>query len=150
RASSRARTPRPGAEYGTTKVASYGDGPGEIMSLTPSAEALAAHHELVAAVRDSRLAEHRAAKLLARVADQAWHNELGYSTIRDSAEAELQLAPRQTRPLLQLGRALPGLPLLDQALSEGRLGWTKARELLRVARADNEAAWLTLAETLTS
>ena len=43
-------------------------------------------------------------------------------------------------------RELEGLPLLDQAYSEGRLSWSAVREITRVATRETEAEWIALAE----
>lgn len=102
--------------------------------------ARAAHHQ----------AEHSLAVLLARMADDRLFQDLGYSTIQHYAEAVLDLTARQTRAFVQIGRRLPELPGLDAALQAGDLGWTKARELLRVVTAENEAAWIARAGEVTS
>jgi hypothetical protein len=117
---------------------------------SPSAEALALHQELVGTCRALHAAEHRSARLLARMDEARLHHQLGYASLLDYAERELELRPRKTQDLLRLGRALPDLPLLDAALAEGRLDWTKGRDLVAVLTADNEAAWVARAASSTS
>jgi hypothetical protein len=95
-------------------------------------------------------AEHELAVLLARMADDRLFLQLGYSSVHHYAEQVLDLTPRQVRDLVHIGRRLPDLPVLADALKEGRLGWTKARELLRVITAENEAEWVDRAADITS
>ena len=108
----------------------------------PSPSALAVHEELLAVCRELRRAEHRAAVLLARMDADRLHLELGWASLLDYAREALQLTDRQARDLLQIGRSLPRLPELDRAFAEGRLPWTKARELLRVVTPETEVAWV--------
>jgi hypothetical protein len=97
-----------------------------------------------------RRAERDLALLLAELAERGHHLTLGYASVFDYAQHKLQLEPRKTRGLLRIGRALPALPLLDEALASGALAWTKARELMAVVTAENEAAWIALAARSTS
>ena len=46
------------------------------------------------------------------------------------------------REKVRVARALPGLPLLSEALAKGELGYSKVRALTRVATAENEAELL--------
>ena len=70
--------------------------------------------------------------------------------LSSTAWAALELEPRRTRDLLSLGRRLIDLPEIESALEEGEIGWTKARELARVATRETEAAWLARALEVTS
>jgi len=76
--------------------------------------------------------------------------ELGYSSVHQYAEVELDLSARQTGDLLRIARALPDLPHLREAFEAGRVGWTKARELVRVATGETDAAWTERALSATS
>ena len=116
----------------------------------PSSPVRSLHAELVAACRALHRAEHRAATLLARCEEERVHLELGYASVRDYAERELGLQAHKAMDLLRLGRALPDFPVLAAALAAGEIAWTKARELLRVLTADNEAAWVEAARTRSS
>ncbi len=68
----------------------------------------------------------------------------------DYAWNKLDLDHRKTRGLLRLGRTLPELPLLDEALQQGELSWTKAREQLAVVTPETQQAWVELARRTTS
>ena len=48
------------------------------------------------------------------------------------------------REKVRVARALPGLPLLSEALAEGELSYSKVRALTRVATAENEAELLNI------
>lgn len=121
------------------------------MNAFPSLQhAQTVHGQLVAAARDLRGAEHRCATLLRRFVDEKLHHALGYAHIGDYAEEVLDLTPRKMRALLHVARRLPDLPCLDEAFAAGRIGWTKARELVRVVTPETEEAWVARAQALTS
>jgi 5-methylcytosine-specific restriction endonuclease McrA len=108
------------------------------------------HAQLLTALRQRRAAEHSAAVLLRRVADEKLHHALGYASIFDYAEQALDLSVRQTRGLLQIGGALASLPKLDAAFASGALAWTKVREVIRVATPETDGEWAAAAATHTS
>ncbi len=116
----------------------------------PSPEAQANHDALVASCRDAKIIEHRVAVLLAKMWAHGHHRELGFASIHDYAVHVLELSVRQSRALLHIGRALPEFPHLGAAFAEGKIGWTKAREIVRVATPDTEAAWLNRATQVSS
>jgi hypothetical protein len=117
-----------------------------LTELPPSARARALHDRLVEAWALRRRSEHDAAVLLASIANENAHVELGYPTIGGYAAAVLDLPARQARDLLHIGRALPALPTLKQSFAEGRLSWSKVRELVRVVEPETEVAWVERAE----
>jgi len=116
----------------------------------PSPEAQGIHEALVACCRDVKIREHQVAILLAKMCAREHHRELGYASIHDYAEQVLDLSVRQSRALLHIGRALPDFPQLDAAFAEGKIGWTKAREVVRVATPETEAAWVERATHVSS
>jgi hypothetical protein len=70
--------------------------------------------------------------------------------MEEYASVVLDLAAREARDLVWIGKALRRLPLMAAAMELGELEWTKARELIRVVDADTEASWLARSEGLTS
>jgi 5-methylcytosine-specific restriction endonuclease McrA len=90
------------------------------------------------------------AVLLCEVADSGAHNVLGFAHIVEYATTTLELDSRETRDLLYIGRRLRTLPATQAAMSAGELGWTKVRELVRVADPSNEAEWVAFASRSTS
>ncbi len=111
-------------------------------AIPPLSLAEQVHAGLVEALRRRRAAEHDAAVLLARLDAERLYLALGHVSTVAYAVGALELTVRQARALLQLGRSLPNLPALDAAFADGRLPYTKARELLRVVTPETEAAWV--------
>ncbi|MBW2254849.1 MAG: HNH endonuclease [Deltaproteobacteria bacterium] len=122
---------------------------------------MSAPHELVsqaqalhARILDAHVAYRRSerdlALLLAKMAGEKLFLVLGYASLRDYGEQVLDLSPRKTAGLAALGRQLPELPAVDAAFAAGEIGWTKARELLRVVTPENEATWVARAKETTS
>ncbi|MFZ5476465.1 MAG: HNH endonuclease signature motif containing protein [Myxococcota bacterium] len=120
------------------------------MPSTPLARAQALSERLLSARRAHRRAEHDLAVLLAEMEDHDLHRELGHASIEEYARVVLDLEGRRARDLLRIGRKLPTLPELADAMAAGELDWTKARELVRVATPSNVAAWVARAKALTS
>lgn len=100
------------------------------------------HGQLLSLRKQRGGIDHATAVLLRQVRDEGLHRQLGYASIADYAEQALDLTLRQTRDLLQIGGMLAGLPALSDAFAEGRLSWTKARELIRVITPETEQAWV--------
>jgi hypothetical protein len=94
--------------------------------------------------------EHRVAVLLARMHQAKLQRELGFTTVVEYAEHYLDLTRRQARELLHIGVMLQDFPKVDAAFAEGKIGWTKAREILRVATPDTEDAWIGRAISVSS
>ena len=113
-------------------------------------EAQSLHQRLLDQRVAHRRAEHQLAVLLAELADRRLFAELGYASVQDYAEIVLDLPKRTTRDLVRIGRKLPDFPVLAAAMSAGELDWTKAREVVSIATADTEAAWVERAQTVTS
>jgi hypothetical protein len=72
---------------------------------------------------------------------------LGYGGIVEYGERLFGLAPKVTLERLRVAAALESLPQLDDALAAGRVCYSAARELTRVAVASTEGAWLAAAAT---
>jgi Holliday junction DNA helicase RuvB len=67
---------------------------------------------------------------------------------RDAVQwARKHLELKDARRLLRLAERLAELPLLDGAFARGEVGWTKCREVSRVATADIDAIWTEYART---
>ncbi len=119
------------------------------MSTAPISAA-SLHEQLLAAHGARAVAEHAFTVLLGAVAEGRHFVEYGYASIHDYAEAFFGFSPRQTADRLRLAQALPTMPALDAAVREGRLEWTKGRELLRVITPETSPTWVERAEQLTS
>jgi hypothetical protein len=93
-------------------------------------------------------------RALARVAGELLRRRtwepLGFARAGDYARERPGLSARELCDLAHVDAALAKLPAIDAALSEGRLGWTKARLLCRVATPEDEGRWLAAAATLSA
>ncbi len=113
------------------------------MNETPmKPEALEAHTGLLAACHTLKRSKHVVCHLLASFAAEEHHKQFGYAGVLDYAVTELELEPREAKELLLLGKRLRRLPLIDQAFADGRLAYSKARELARVVVPSTQEAWL--------
>ncbi len=72
----------------------------------------------------------------------ATHSFAGYASLAEYACRTLGLGARQTEERLRVGRALTGLPRLDEALAQGALHFSAVRELTRIAAPETEQAWV--------
>jgi hypothetical protein len=68
----------------------------------------------------------------------------------DYARERPGLAARELYDLARVDAALAKLPAIDAAFASGRLGWTKARLLCRVATPEDEGLWLAAAGRLSA
>lgn len=71
--------------------------------------------------------------------------ELGYASINQYAEQELGFSSSRTGDYLQLCRSFKKLPKVKEKVESGKLGYTSARALARVANRENQDQWLDFA-----
>jgi hypothetical protein len=83
------------------------------------------------------------------VATQGWER-LGFARLGDYARERLGRSASSLRDLARVDAKLRELPLVEAALVEGRITWTKSRLLARVAAPDDERGWLERAGSLTA
>jgi hypothetical protein len=76
---------------------------------------------------------------------QREHKAYGCSSVIQFSDEVLETAPKETRDLLRIARALADLPEIDRAFGLGELSWSKVREITRVATAETEAKRLEFA-----
>jgi hypothetical protein len=79
------------------------------------------------------------------VARRSWER-LGFARIGDYARERAGLSGRQLLDLAHMDARLAELPAVEAAFVAGRLSWSKARLLARVARAGDEASWVAFAQ----
>ncbi len=103
------------------------------------------HTQLRLARGAHQQAEYALATLLFELHRSRRYSERGHTSVIAYGEAELDLTPRQTRDLVFVAKRLAALPALDEAFRTGRVGYTKAREVARVATPETDAAWTTRA-----
>src|SRR5687768_770005 len=114
----------------------------------PSPDAVALDTEIASHVRQKRIGDHRIALLLAEVHARGIHKEFGHANIVDYARVRHGI--RGAAPRRLLGERLQELPALNQAMSDGQIDWTKAREVARFATPQTEAAWTEVARDHTN
>jgi len=71
--------------------------------------------------------------------------KLGYSSINQYAHVELKFSKTRTGDFVQLARKLEQLPVVRKSVENGALGYTKARELVKVATPETEEGWVAVA-----
>ena len=108
------------------------------------------HIALSNARRAQQASEYALAVLLLKLWQSRQYTERGHSSVVQYAEVELDLSPRQTQEFISLARRLRALPTLDATFADGGLGWTKAREVAKIATPETEAAWVERARHVTS
>ena len=72
--------------------------------------------------------------------------DLGFATINQYAMQELDFSKSRTGDFIRLARQLEELPAVREAVATGRLGYTKAREIVSVATPETETSWLEVAK----
>jgi hypothetical protein len=83
------------------------------------------------------------------VRQRSWE-PLGFVRPADYARERPGLSPRELHDLARVDARLARLPAIDRALTAGRLGWTQARLLCRVATPEDEGGWLEAARALSA
>ncbi len=126
----------------------FGSSPPPEAGLREQAKAL--HQRIGQLVLLQRRAARELALSFAAMAGGGLCRELGYAGIVEYGEQCFGFSPSKSRQLERLGRRLPDLPVLDQAMCEGALGWTQARTLIQVATPETEEAWVARALGLTN
>lgn len=77
-------------------------------------------------------------------------SNLGFGSLSGYAERVFGFNPHATAERLRVGRILRAFPETAAALREGRLNFSKVREITRILTADNESAWLAAAAAMTA
>jgi hypothetical protein len=121
-------------------------GPSSTAGYDPELGARELDRALVHLLEARRQTEWLLCRYLADIADERRFREIGYySDILHYARDRLGLSVKSTRERLRIGRALRALPRVEHAFVAGRLGYSRVRELTRVATAEDEEHWLELA-----
>ncbi len=74
------------------------------------------------------------------------YRKLGHSSINQYAHVELKFSKTRTGDFVQLARKLEQLPAVRESVEKGELGYTKAREVVKVATPETEEGWLAAAK----
>ena len=111
--------------------------------------AATAHAQLQAAIQAMNQAEHCAVLWFADIDRRGLYRDLGYSSMQQYATVALKFSKTRMNDFLRLARRLDDLPTIRRAVASGDLGYTKAREIVKVASAKTEGQWLATAAAST-
>ncbi|MFH2051778.1 MAG: HNH endonuclease [bacterium] len=113
----------------------------------PGQPAAAAHASLKQAVRIMDQARHCAVLWFADVMARGLYRDLGFASIQIYAQKELGFSKTRTGDFVRMARKLDDLPEVKKSLESGKLGYTKAREIIKVATPATEMDWVKTACT---
>lgn len=104
-----------------------------------------AHLALKRSVEIMDRAQHCAVLWFAEILKRRLFRELGYSSMNQYAAEELGFSVTKTGDFKRLAEKLESLPGVKAKLKDGELGYTKAREIVKVADPSTENDWLAVA-----
>ena len=84
------------------------------------------------------------------ISERRLWEEAQFASLANYMEVRLGWDPHTTAERVRTARALEELPLMAQALREGKLRWTAAREMSRIALPGTEADWIAWARGKTT
>lgn len=118
-----------------------------MLDYAPGHSAAQVDTALKSALQAMDAAKQNAVLWFGEVLERCLYREFGYVSIHQYAEMELGFSSSRTGDFLSICRRLESLPVVREELSAGRLGYTKAREVVKVADANNEREWVEAART---
>ena len=116
-----------------------------IPSFEAGRDARAAHHSLRQCVAVMDRAKHCAVLWFGEILKRRLYEDLGYSSIFQYASEELGFSTSRTGDFKRLAEKLSELPKVKARVASGELGYTKAREIVKVAAPETQDAWLEVA-----
>ena len=108
-----------------------------------------AHEELVQLATKRAGLDFEEGRWLLRAFRAGAHVELGLGSFNEYVERLFGYGPRLTQEKIRVAEALEGLPEAARELQSGRISFSAARELTRVAIPSTERAWLDAARNRT-
>jgi hypothetical protein len=105
-------------------------------------EWIAAHEDLCSLGTKRAALDHEEGRVLLRARRACVHEHFGYGTFAEYVGRWLGHGFHSVEEKLRVAEALESLPQIDDALASGRVSWSAARELTRVATAETEGEWL--------
>ncbi|MEN8008407.1 MAG: HNH endonuclease [Candidatus Krumholzibacteriota bacterium] len=111
----------------------------------PGHSAGQAHQALKQSVEIMDRAQHCAVLWFGEIMKRRLFRNLGYSSMYQYASEELGFSTTRTGDFKRLAEKLEILPRVKEKVRSGELGYTKAREIVKVADPDNEKDWLKIA-----
>lgn len=111
----------------------------------PGRSAVQAHQALKQSVEIMDRSHHCAVLWFGEILARGLFRELGYSSVYQYASEELGFSPTRTGDFKRLAEKLSSLPQVKEKVASGELGYTKAREIVKVADPESENDWLAVA-----
>jgi hypothetical protein len=111
----------------------------EFKNNCPAAEADQALKQAVSALEQ---AEHAVVLWFGEILRRGLFRDLGHSSIYQYATIELKWSKTRTGDFMRLARKLEELPAVKESVTSGELGYTKAREIIKVATPVTEEGWV--------
>ena len=108
--------------------------------------AVEVHDSLRCSLAAADEAQQCAVLWFAEVKRRQLYRELGFSSIYQYAMVGLDFSRSRARDFIRLAKKLDELPAVRAAVADGKLGYTKAREVVDVATPETEDRWLKVAE----
>jgi len=105
-----------------------------------------AHCALLESLRAIKHAKSCAVIWFADIYHRKLYRTLGYSSMRQYATEELGFSRSRCGEFLRLARRLDELPAVRESLELGRIGYTQATEITKVAGPTNQQTWVNEAE----
>jgi len=112
---------------------------------SPHRSARFAHSALKESVCAQDRAQQCAVLWFGEIMRRKLYRELGYSSINQYAREALGFSKTRTGDHIKLAGRLDKLPVLRKSVARGDVGYTKAREVVKVADPENEKAWVEVA-----
>ena len=108
------------------------------------------HHQLRSIAKRRIALEAKEAELLLEAEETRLYLRLGYTSMLEYMDRELNYGPHAANERLRVAHALVALPLTAELFSEGELCFSAVRELTRVATPATEEAFLREAQGKTA
>ena len=105
-----------------------------------------AHRALKESVGILDRAQHCAVLWFGEIMQRKLYRDLGFSSMRQYAIQALDFSSTRAGDFMRLAARLESLPVVKQEVATGRLGYTKAREIVAVADASTEKDWVRVAQ----
>ena len=113
----------------------------------PGQSAQTAHQALKSSLKTRDAAQQCAVLWFQEILERKLYRDLGYGSINQYAKQELGFSKSHIGDFLQLCSAFKALPRVKEAVKSGKLPYTSARVLARVADEENQKGWLDFAMT---
>ena len=111
----------------------------------PNKSARFADSALKESVRAMENAQQCAVLWFGEIMHRRLYLKLGYSSINQYAQVELEFSKTRCGDYIQLVRKLEQLSAVRESVANGTLGYTKAREIVKVASPETEKSWVAAA-----